>query len=329
MLNLPEPLHRVVYTVRMMSWLADPRTYLPVPPIRIDRPIFLIGTQGGGLTLLARMLQRHPDVVSGAGNARYWTSANEIQNIYGPRLPFDLTGLRYKAPPHPVLTAPRSWTFAARDLFATYRRTAQDATHAVRTQLQNIIRLSILRHAKNKHAARFLDKSQVYSVRVGMLQAALADCNPVFILVPRDPYVSVYRAAEGKAGDMARLKSVLSREERIDICAEHYANSMRAALEDSDTLGIAMPILPFEQLLKNPEESLRTVCAHAGLSYHADMLPHAHHKLPIGTRFLDRWYPIRADVNSAYEHKIDALTIERVNHHCGPDLIKRLGYETR
>ena len=105
-------LDRLVYTVRMMSWLGDPRGYREPPAYRIDRPVFLIGTQGGGLTLLSRMLRRHRDVISVAGNCRYWTSADELQNVYGPVLPAELTGLRYKAPRDPRLPAPRSWTYA-------------------------------------------------------------------------------------------------------------------------------------------------------------------------------------------------------------------------
>ena len=323
--KLFEKAERLLYTARQMGWMADPRSWLPVPDLTIDRPVFLLGTQGGGLTLLARMLQRHPQVISGAGNCDYWTSANEIQNIYGPILPQELTGLRWKAPPHPVLTAPRSWTFAARDLHVQYRKTEQDATPELKAMLERVIRLSALRHAKNRKAFRFIDKSQVYAVRVALLYGLLKEYNPKFVLVPRDPYVSVYRAADGKAGDMKRLTNVLDNKQRIDICAEHYANSMRDTLEDCDRLGIPLHILPFETLLHEPEKSLRAVCDFCELDFQSDMLPAAQHRLPIGSRFRDRWYPLRTNVNTGYAEKLTNEDIAVVNRYCR-DVIERLGY---
>lgn len=319
--KLKENLHRIVYTARMMSWAVDPRSYDTPPALPINKPIFLLGTQGGGLTLLARMFQRHPDVISSAGNCDYWTAANELQNVYGPIVPFDLTGLRYKAPPHPVLTAPRSWTFATKDLLPLYRRAS--ATPAVADALKNIVRLSALRHAKDKNNFRFMDKSQVFSVRAGMLHDIFPDAK--FILVPREPYISVYRAATGKAGDMKRLAETIPYEERIRLCAEHYGNSMRAVFEDAEKRGFALHVLPFETLLKQPEKSLREACAFAEISYSGDMLPSASHKMPVGSRFLDRWYPIRENVNDGYDRKIDAFVIKTVNEYAG-DVLEKLGY---
>lgn len=324
MTNLKEAAHRLIYTARMMSWMVDPRMLLPPPDYKIDRPIFLLGTQGGGLTLLARMLQRHPDVISAAGNASYWTAANELQNVYGPALPLDLTGLRYKAPPHPILTAPRSWTFATKDLLPLYRRTS--ANNDVKATLLRFIRLSALRHAPNLNRFRFMDKSQVFSVRVGMLHDICPDA--CFILVPRDPYVSVYRAATGKAGDMQRLSATLPLAERLRLCAEHYANSMQAVFDDVEARGIKLHLIPFETLLQQPEKSLRDVCAFTGLEFSPDMLPQATHRMPLGSRFLDRWYPIRADVNNVYSNKIGQDVIDVVNQYAG-DLIEKLGYAKR
>jgi sulfotransferase family protein len=319
---------RLVYTARSFSWIVDPRVYWPDGGIVIDRPIFLVGTQGGGLTLLSRMLRRHPDVVSATGNCQYWTSADEMQNTFGPMLPAELTGVRFKAPPHPVLTAPRSWTYASRDLYAVYRKRAEDATPELASVMAQVIRGNIQRHAFRRRSARFVDKSQSFSVRAGLVWALLKDYHPHFVLVPRDPYVSVYRAAMGKAGDMKRLTPQLSYEERVDICAEHYANTMRATLEDADRHGFPLKIVRFETLIADTAATLREVCDFAGLSFHEDMLPAAHHRLPYGSRYRDRWYPIRAEVNAVYQSRIDAATIARVNFH-GADVFPRLGYAVR
>lgn len=332
MIKIAEPIlsrtERLIQVARTFSWLVDPRAYADNADVSIDRPIFLLGTQGGGLTLLSRMLRRHPDVVSAAGSARYWTSADEIQNVYGPVLPAELTGLRYKAPPHPVLTAPRSWTFAARELYGQYRKTEKDVTPAIEQALKRVIRYSLRRYGTVSGSPRFLDKSQSYSVRTGLIWRVLADTDPRFILVPRDPYVSVHRAAHGKAADMKRLEGTLDEAERIDICAEHYANTMRAAIEDADRLGFPLKIVRFEDLIEEPESVLRDCCEFVELGFRQDMLPAPDHRLPLGSRFRDRWYPIRSDANVAYEDSVTPHTVECVNRHCA-GLFDRLGYILR
>ncbi len=120
----------------------------------------------------------------------------------------------------------------------------------------------------------------------------------------------------------------MSLSQRVEICAEHYANSMRAVLEDSHELQIDLHRLPFELLLAEPRRSLRRVCQSVGLDFRPDMLPAAGQRLPLGTRFGDRWYPLRSDVNRPYAARLDAETIETVNRHCG-DLVQRLGYQRR
>ena len=321
-------LDRVLYSARTFSWMADPRRFLPLAETPIDRPIFLLGTQGGGLTLLSRMLRRHPATISAAGGPGYWTSADELQNVYGPILPFELTGLRYKAPPHPTLSPPRSWTYAARDLYPKYRKRASDATPELRRALERVIRLSAHRHARNRLECRFVDKSQVFTVRVGLVQALLADHGPRFVLVPREPYVSIFRAATGKAGDMRRLAEAIPYAERIDICAEHYGNSMRAVFEDVEELGLDLHVARYEDLVREPEAVLRDVCRFVELEYRTDMLPGPGQKLPLGSRFSDRWYPLKTDANEPYEGRIDQATIDATERHVG-DLVERLGYRRR
>jgi len=103
----------------------------------------------------------------------------------------------------------------------------------------------------------------------------------------------------GKAQDMERLKGKLSFKERLEICAQHWANSMRCALEDQDE---DMLVVRFEDLLQQPKRVLRQICEHVELEFYEDMLPAPHHRIPFGSRFQDRWYP---------------LSLERVLHSIG------------
>ena len=103
---------------------------------------------------------------------------------------------------------------------------------------------------------------------------------------------------------------------------------MRAVLEDCDELDSGLCQLPFEELLQRPEASLRKVCDFVGLDFRREMLPAAGDRMPLGSRYVDRWYPLREDINQVYEQRLDERTIEVVNDSCG-DVIERLGYEKR
>lgn len=319
-------LQRLGYIARTYSWMTRLPLWPWIPPLPIDRPVFLLGTQGGGLTLLSRMLRRHPSVVSAAGNAHYWTSADEIQNVFGAILPPELTGLRFKAPPHPYLPAPRSWTYASRDLFQHYRKTHHDASLELERALTQVIRACLWLHAPNPNGARFVDKSQVFTVRVGLIAALLRNAKPHFVLVTREPYASIVRAARGGAADMKVLRAYLPLEERLDICAEHYANSFCAALDDLHRESLPFLQLRFEDLLNNPKDVLTQVCDFAQLDFCEDMLPAAHHALPWGSRFAERWFPLRPEVNTAYARDVSAEAITIINRRLG-DLFQTLGYK--
>lgn len=293
--------------------------------IPIDRPIFLLGVQGGGLTLLSRMLRRHPQVVSVSGNHNYWSGADEMHTVLGPILPPELTGARYKVPvpDHPLFKPPRSWTYACDELLAFYRKTAKDATPALKARLERAIRLCIVRHAPGKTCARFVDKSQVYTVRVSLLRELLKEHHPRFVLVVNNPYAACYRAALGKARDMDWLKGKLSFQERLEICAQHWANSIECALEDRAE---DMLVVRFEDLLQEPEATLRRICEHVELDFREDMLPAPHHKIPFGSRFRDRWYPLSLDRALRYIQDAAPEEIQIVEARCGP-LARELGYE--
>jgi len=317
---------RILYLIRTYSWLCKAWALPFTPEYKIQAPIFLLGTQGGGLTLLSRILRRHPSAISVAGNNDYWTSADELANAFGLFLPFEFAGLRYKAPSHPVLTAPRSWTYASKELLPQYRKTASDANNELKRKLIRAIRFAIMLHGNDKENCRFVDKSQSTTLRVGFFYELLKEYDPRFVLVTRNPYAAIYRAANGKAGDIRRLSNKLCYEERVRICTEHYMNSVRAVFEDAKLQGIPIHIVQFEQILEKPERTVRRVCEFVDLDFSRDMLPNPDHCFPLGSRFKGRWWPLRVDVNSAYIEAIEDWVIEKVNS-IGEDLIYKLGYE--
>ena len=122
---------------------------------------------------------------------------------------------------------------------------------------------------------------------------------------------------------MERLKGKLSFKERLEICAQHWVNSIRCALEDRDE---DMLVVRFEDLLQQPKRVLREICQHVELDFRQDMLPAPHQKIPFGSRFRDRWYPLSLKRALHYVEKATPEELEVISAYCGA-LASELGYE--
>lgn len=310
--------------LRRYGWRFHPARFMALSDTPIERPIFLLGLQGGGLTLLARMLRRNPNIVTVTGNHTYWAGPDEMQNVMGAILPGALSGLHANIPDHPSYPL-RDWLYATDELLPLYRRTAKEATPEIKRQLQHAIRLALKLHAVEGRPARFLDKSQSFTVRLGFVQELLKEHDPYFLLVTRNPYALCLRSA-------LRVKSLTALDlpvpQRLELAAQQWANSISCALEDA-------PAIPrfyqmrFEDLLLQPEATLQAVCEFAGLSFSEDMLPQAHHQLPRGatgsSRGDQKWFPLRPDVNASYLRRLDEPLTAIIRNRCG-DLSERFGY---
>ncbi len=316
-----------LYHWKRSNWIFDPRFHFcDFKNIPIEKPIFLIGNQGGGLTLVSRILRRNPYVISVTGNHIYWSGADEMQNVFEPILPRELSGIKFTAPKHSVLTPPRSWSYATDELLPLYRNTEKDTNKECEEKLKKIIKYLISRYSLGEEPNyRFIDKSQVFTVKVSFINELLKSYKPKFILITRNPYASCHRAAIGRAGDMERYKKILSHKERLELCAQHWTNSMKCALEDKEKENVKMIIVRFEDILREPEKNLKKICEFSELDFRKDMLPQPEHKIPLGTRFKDRWYPLRPDVNKKYLDKLDGEIISVINKHC-EKLVERFGY---
>lgn len=308
--------------------MLDPRRFvLDYADVPIRKPIFFLGNQGGGLTLIGRMIRRNPSVVSIAGDHTYWSGPDEMQRVMELRLPksLKLARLNYKVEvEHDTLTAPRSWSYAADGLIDSYRKTKDDLTLEDTAKFRYLIREALHRYGKGRDGARFFDKSQVYTVKLGLLNAIIEDTDPHYVLVTRNPYVACYRAAQGKAIDMERYASFMSLEERVDLCAQHWTNAVRCAVEDGKSVK-HFTTIRFEDILEDPEGEVRGLCDFLDLEFSQEMLPQAHHTIPLGSRFPDRWYPLVTDVNARYLDKIPSNMLEIIDERCG-ELARNFDY---
>ncbi|MFW6008410.1 MAG: sulfotransferase family protein [archaeon] len=311
-------LNNLLYIYKRNKWILDIKRYWKdYKQIDIEKPIFLLGTHGGGLTLISRMLRRNKKMISVTGNHNYWSGADEMQVVYGPILPKQLAGINHKVPNHPNLGTPRGWLYATDELIDKYRNNEKDVSPQLKEKFKKIIRWTIYRNRKDKknNYYRFTDKSQVYTVKVAFINELLKEHNPKFILITRNPYAICYRSAKGKAGGLKAIEGRYNFMERLQFASEHWANSMEFALKDKEKVNNFL-IIRFEDILRHPEKKLKMICDFSELNYNSEMLPQPHHKVPFGSRFKDRWYPLRPEVNEKYFKEMSSEHVNLIANKC-------------
>ncbi|MHC4127881.1 MAG: sulfotransferase [Planctomycetota bacterium] len=320
--------NQAYYFWRRNNWLVDPRAYLAhFRDVVVDRPIFLVGNQGDGLTLAARMLRRHPDVVSVSGDCRYWSGADEMHRTMVLKLPPSLTaaGRWGGAPKHEIMTPPHSWSYATDDLIGAYRKTEADFNERTARRLRSVLVESLYRHGTGGAGKRFVDKSQTYTVKMRFVAALLDGTHPHFLLITRNPYATCYRAAIGEAWDMRDYADRLDLDARFELCVQHWCNAMRIVLEDAEHVG-HFKVMMFERFLVEPRDCVHEMCDYVGLEFQETMLPAEGQKVPFGTRFGRRWYPMRPNVNERYLNEIPDHYLDIVEERCG-EMAAGFGYE--
>lgn len=307
---------RIYYRDR---WRISPRRLgSRVDRVPLDRPIFILGTQGSGGTLVGRCLRRSPEVVTVSGGSEHWTGTDELGIVRSrmTRLPHSLWGSSHRSDiASDLLGTHHSSVFAADELLPLYRATAEDARPEDAARFRRLLR----EHLAVYRGTRFLDKTHAYTVKLPLLAALLEGTGPRFVLVVRNPYGACPSAVERKPPS---FRADVPPEQRLDLVAQHWANAHRIALEDAESAG-GLAIVRFEDFLADPERVVRALCSFVGLDYRREMTPQPGQRMPWATLPIDRkWYPLYRD------DRLERTTPEQaavVEQRCGL-LAARFGY---
>jgi Sulfotransferase family len=300
-------------------WRYSPRRRgRGVDHIPLDRPIFFLGVQGAGETIVGRCLRRNAAVVCMSGNSGHWTGTDELGVVRNrmARLPRSLWGCKFRTDiEHPLIGPNHNSVYASDPLLPFYRRTADDADEADGAQFRRLLREHLAVYARDPRRARFFDKTHTNTLKIPLLAEYLRGCDPVFVLVVRNPYSWCHRAVRRKR---PAYRVELAPEEELRLAAEHWTNSYRIALEDGST------VVRFEDFVADPEAVVRRLCAIVGLDFEPAMVPRPGDRFPFATLPGDRkWHPLFADPWLAKVTEREAEIVESV---CGP-LARKLGYE--
>jgi len=255
------------------------------------------------------------------GGAQYWTGADEAQNVLEGHLPADLAWQhdRVRGENHNAI-------FATDALLTDYLRLPEHVQPADAARYRAILQGVLRMHGgASGKPLRFLDKSQTLSLRVGYLNKALKGCDPHFVLMLRNPFAMVWRAATGRGVIGQRP---LPEAARLDLAIEHWRNLYRAALAQEPST--RMLVLRYEDFLAAPTATIKQVCTFADLAFAPAMMPQPAERMPLGSapdaRDGVKWYPIGPANNAKHLATLPEWARDRIAAGCA-DLIERFCYD--
>jgi len=302
-----------------------PLVYYPFVKKRIPKKIvFFIGNQGDGMSFVTRVLRKHNNLISISGNHNYWSGADEIATVMEPVLPYSLRlpGLLTKERIKTTLSPPRSWSYGADNFFDHYLANEEDYNEIEANTFLKIISTALWRFGSDKI---FIDKSQVYSLKMKLLQKIFKD-RVHFVHITRNPLISCYRAASGKAGDLKRYSEKLDFEDLLDISIQHW-NNISVEISSSKKAVTNYSRFKIEDILDNPSFYFNEICKSIGIEFNSSMLPKPNDKIPHFSKYKDRWFPIRKDINSSYLLSMNSEIKNKIKKNLNQKIAIEQGYK--
>lgn len=266
------------------------------------------------MSFVTRVIRNNSDVISISGDHKYWSGPDEMATVMEPVLPYSLKlpGLMSKEKIQSKLDPPRSWSYGCNRFVNHYISTEKDYNLKDANTFLKVISTALFRFGPEKI---FVDKSQIYSLKIKLIQKILGD-KVYFVHITRNPLVSCYRASIGKAGDLERYSKYLNFEDLVDLSTEHW-NNVAKEISKSIKPSSNYLKLKIEDILTNPSVEFKKICDFLEISFDSNMLPKPDDKIPAYSKFEDRWFPIRKDINSIYLNKmgrdIKQMILSRLN----------------
>jgi hypothetical protein len=213
--------------------------------------------------------------------------------------------------------------YAVDELLPTYRKRGEDADEATARGLRRVLRKLVGAYAHDPATARIVDMSQLYSIQVPFVARMLEEFGPMFVIAARNPYAVCARAVAKEYGAVNGC-TFADPETKIACAVEHWSNSFRYALDDTEAL--PRLIIRYEDFMVDPENVVRRIGEFADLPFDPRQIPGPNQPFPLGSLADNKWYPLRSGENERYLERLDPALVRALNVRAG-DLIERLGYE--
>jgi len=285
--------HREKWIWNYVNVLAHEKTNTENKPF--NSPIFMVGLQGAGETLLGRIIKHSPEIVTVGGDNKYWYGTDEMHTVLGPILVQEFTGQLHKVPRKDLYGRRRGWVYASNEMVNYYRLSENTVTKDISNNFRRALR-TIEVFGKQGHC-RIFDKSQTYALKINAIRKILHDSNPKFLAVLRNPVASIYRAAFVTTH---LSKENMNQEDKVRVAAEHWKNTIQSISDSVPVKGEDLLVLKIEDFLSDPEILVNDIFKHINLSYDHTFFPSEKDSAPWWAKRADRWYPLRKNINEKY-----------------------------
>lgn len=255
-----------------------------------DSPVFIVGHQGNGATLVSRVLRKSGRFVTVTGTEAYIGGADEMQSVMGLALNAKFGGIYHKAPLRREYSRRNGWYYASDRLLPYFRFSHRDYKDDIAVNFRRCLSAIQLR-SEDK---RILDKSQSYLFKIDLIDKILLSTPPIYIVIVRNPLTVCYRAAALKTG-LSKLS--FNVDYRLQLAVEHWNNVFEEILRHKNNPRVC--VYRIEDIVANPEIYFQKIFGVLNESYDDSYLPHGSDLMGIGAKRKDRWYPIRSDISSS------------------------------
>lgn len=299
------------------------------PFVKIESPIFLVGAQGGGLTLIRRILSRCGNTVSVGANWYHFTGHDEMQNHSKNKCLSEKSDYPYSQylnlseefrlfhchffnkPPF----YDGSWIYGTDKYFDYFKKDENNFSEQLKLNFITSIKRIIARQSTIIKNVRFIDKSQSYSLKIPLINKILEGTSPKFVGITRNPYIMILKQVNRPS---ISLQKDLSNEERIILAAQHYRNTFQCLVEAKEKYQ-NVALFKFEDFLERPENTIEKISDFCDLHFSSEVLPKS------ADTFRGKWYPIQPDRNINLLDGLEKKHVLLINKELG-GLISTLGY---
>jgi len=285
----------LIYHFRRLSWI-----FYVIPAFfskkKINKkPIFIVGHQGNGATIVSRIIRKTGDFITVTGGKNYIGGADEMQSVMGLLLTHKFTGIIHKYPRIASYTRRNGWFYASNKFIDYFRFGSSDYTDKDDRNFKLAIKTCLFRNSifESQFQSRFLDKSQSYLLKIELIKKILANQSPKFIVIVRNPLATCWRAAFEKTG-LAQQK--INIEARLEMSVEHWNNCFYEMKKyESDE---SVNIYRLEDILSNINTSIKDIFQFIETDFDDNYLPSKIDKMGIGSMRNERWFPVKTEVNN-------------------------------
>ena len=237
---------------------------------RIEKPIFIIGIQRSGTTILDSLFSRHRDTAFFEGFCnRYYMTPWKFHLI-----PLQIK--RYKS--RPPSTEGRVWRRYFREIDYV------DESHAT-DEIRNYYYSAIKAELRAFRAKRFVNKNPANCLRLRWINAMFPDAY--YILIWRDPRAvvhSIYQKMQrywdretkieyehGYKGYVT-VKEVFGKDvSKLEACINFYNYNKKMLLQDLPVVSDRLTEVKYEEFIQRPREELKRLYEFTGLRWYDEL----------------------------------------------------------